>query len=378
MPGKRRRRGWGFVQKPRTAGGRFEASYMHVHEGTPTRFRAPKTFGTRMAAEAWLHSERVLIDQGGWTPPKQREKAAQRSSLTLAEFAEVALASRTLEPTTRSEYKRLLDSRITPRLGSHAIVAITADELDEWWQDLGSTYEASRAAAWNLLKSLLRDAVEREVIPMSPAENPRFKRYGRRPPRRPITLLTVSEIETGTAKLPDYYALGLPIMAWCALRFAELSELRVKDIEDGPKGMVIHVRRSAPLVDGKPVVKDGTKTDAGIRDVWVPSPLAERIRDRLRAIDSSPNTFVVSNFRGNRLPRATFTKQFKKALPPAKAEMHVHALRHTGAVFAAWAGATTAELQERLGHATMEMAALYQHVAEGRQRAIAQKMSDLS
>ncbi|MEP9394372.1 site-specific integrase [Gordonia sp. VNK1] len=211
----------------------------------------------------------------------------------------------------------------------------------------------------------------------SPAENPRFKRHGRRPPRRPITLLTVSEIESGTAKLPEYYALGLPLMAWCSFRFAELSELRVKDIEDGPRGMVIHVRRSAPLVNGKPKVKDGVKSDAGVRDVWVPSPLAEQIRNRLKVIDNSPNTFVVSNHRGDRLPRSTFTKQFKKVLPPAKAEMHVHALRHTGAVFAAWAGATTAELQERLGHATMEMAALYQHVAEGRQQAIAERMSDL-
>lgn len=365
------------MQKPRTPGGRFEASYMHVFNGTPTRFRAPKTFATRMAAEAWLHTERNLIDQGGWTPPKVRERAASRSSLTLTEFAEVALAGRTLEPTTRSEYKRLLDSRIIPGLGTHAVAAITADELDEWWQGLGTAHRASRAAAWNLLKSLLRDAVEREVIPMSPAENPRFKRYGKRPPRRPITLLTISEIEAGTARLPEYYALALPLMAWCALRFAELSELRVKDIEDTPKGMVIHVRRSAPLVDGKPQVKDGAKTDAGVRDVWVPSHLADQIRDRLRVIDKSPNTFVVSNLRGDRLPRATFTKQFKKVLPPAKADMHVHALRHTGAVFAAWAGASTAELQERLGHATMEMAALYQHVAEGRQQTIAEKMGEL-
>lgn len=365
------------MQKPRTPGGRFEASYMHVYQGTPTRFRAPKTFATRMAAEAWLHTERVLIDQGGWTPPKERARVDQRSSLTLAEFAEAALASRTLEPTTRSEYKRLLDSRINPGLGSQAIIGITVDDLDEWWQGLGTTHKASRAAAWNLLKSLLRDAVERAILPMSPAENPRFKRYGKRPSRRPITLLTISEIESGTAKLPEYYALALPLMAWCALRFAELSELRVKDIEDTPEGMVIHVRRSAPLVDGKPQVKDGAKTDAGVRDVWVPSPLADQIRDRLRVIDKSPSTFVVSNFRGDRLPRATFTKQFKKVLPPAKADMHVHALRHTGAVFAAWAGASTAELQERLGHTTMEMAALYQHVAEGRQREIAERMSNL-
>ncbi|WP_461666530.1 tyrosine-type recombinase/integrase [Gordonia sputi] len=229
--------------------------------------------------------------------------------------------------------------------------------------------------AWNLLKSLLKEAVEREIITTNPADSPRFKRYGKRPNRRQIVLLTPAEITETAAKLPSYYAIALPIMAWCALRYAEVSELRVKDIDDGPDGMVIHVRRSAPLVDGVPVVKQGSKSDAGTRDVWVPPDLAVAIRQRLENIVKGPNTLVVTNFRGDRLPRATFTKAFKAALPTAKSEMHVHALRHTGAVLAAQAGASTAELMERLGHTTAEMAMFYQHVASGRQRTISESMS---
>lgn len=98
------------------------------------------------------------------------------------------------------------------------------------------------------------------------------------------------------------------------------------------------------------------------------------IREHLQTIGKHPNTLVVTNFRGERQPRATFTKAFKAALPPAKSEMHVHALRHTGAVLAAHAGASTAELQERLGHATADMAAFYQNVAAGLQRAISERM----
>nr|EMP14527.1 hypothetical protein ISGA_78 [Gordonia sp. NB41Y] len=375
MPSKRRRRGWGYVRAPRSASCRFAASYMHIHDGTLTRFNAPKTFDTRMAAEAWLHKERQLIDQGTWTPPAERAKVAARSSIRLREFTEDALAGRRLEPTTRSNYKRLWETRIEPGLGDFVVRDITADDLQEWWRNLGVEYEASRAHAWNLLKSLLKEAVEREIITSNPADNPRFKRYGKRTTRRQIILLTPTEISETAAKLPSYYAIALPIMAWCALRYAEVSELRVKDIDDGPDGMVIHVRRSAPLVDGVPVVKQGSKSDAGTRDVWVPPDLAVAIRQRLKIIDKGPNTLVVSNFRGDRLPRATFTKAFKAALPSTKAEMHVHALRHTGAVLAAQAGASTAELQERLGHTTADMAALYQHVAAGRQREISERMS---
>ncbi|WP_079931765.1 site-specific integrase [Gordonia sp. i37] len=350
---------------------------MHIHDGTLTRFNAPKTFDTRMAAEAWLHKERQLIAQGAWTPPAERAKAAARSSIRLRDFADDALAGRRLEPTTRSNYKRLWETRIEPGLGDFVVRDITADDLQEWWRNLGVEHEASRAHAWNLLKSLLKEAVEREIITSNPADNPRFKRYGKRPTRRQIILLTPTEISETAAKLPSYYAIALPIMAWCALRYAEVSELRVKDIDDGPDGMVIHVRRSAPLVDGVPVVKQGSKSDAGTRDVWVPPDLAAAIRQHLKNVEEQPNTLVVTNFRGDRLPRATFTKAFKAALPPAKSEMHVHALRHTGAVLAAQAGASTAELMDRLGHVSPGMAMAYQHIVSGRQRTISNDMSKL-
>ena len=376
MPKKdKRRRSWGYIREPRYPGCRWAASYMHIHNGTLKRFNAPHTFISDVEAAGWLSKERRLIDQEVWTPPADREKANARSSLLLRDFAEDALAGRRLEPTTRSNYKRLWDTRIEPGLGDMIVRDITADDLQKWWRGLGGEYEASRAHAWNLLKSLLKEAVEREIITTSPADSPRFKRYGKRPNRRQIILLTPAEITETAAKLPSYYAIALPIMAWCALRYAEVSELRVKDIDDGPDGMVIHVRRSAPLVDGVPVVKQGSKSDAGTRDVWVPPDLAVAIRQRLENIVKAPNTLVVTNFRGDRLPRATFTKAFKAALPTAKSEMHVHALRHTGAVLAAQAGASTAELQERLGHTTADMAALYQHVAAGRQREISERMS---
>ena len=54
-----------------------------------------------------------------------------------------------------------------------------------------------------------------------------------------------------------------------------------------------------------------------------------------------------------------------------------HDLRHTGATFAAQVGATTAELQARLGHSTSVAAQLYQHAAKDRDRQIAERLSRL-
>lgn len=70
---------------------------------------------------------------------------------------------------------------------------------------------------------------------------------------------------------------------------------------------------------------------------------------------------------------------FLKAKKAAgRSDLRWHDLRHTGATLAAQAGATTAELQARLGHSTAAASQLYQHAAKGRDRAIADALSRLA
>lgn len=48
------------------------------------------SFGDKMAAEAWLNDERILIDRGEWKPRKVREREerlARQRTITLAEWA---------------------------------------------------------------------------------------------------------------------------------------------------------------------------------------------------------------------------------------------------------------------------------------------------
>jgi len=69
---------------------------------------------------------------------------------------------------------------------------------------------------------------------------------------------------------------------------------------------------------------------------------------------------------------------FAKARKAARREdLKWHDLRHTGATMAAQVGATTAELQARLGHSTSVAAQLYQHAAKDRDRQIAERLSKL-
>jgi hypothetical protein len=51
--------------------------------------------------------------------------------------------------------------------------------------------------------------------------------------------------------------------------------------------------------------------------------------------------------------------------------LHLHDLRHSGLTLVATSGATTKELMKRGGHASATAALRYQHIADGRDREIA-------
>ncbi|MFJ6165796.1 tyrosine-type recombinase/integrase [Micromonospora orduensis] len=53
---------------------------------------------------------------------------------------------------------------------------------------------------------------------------------------------------------------------------------------------------------------------------------------------------------------------------------HFHDLRHTGNTLAAASGASTRELMQRMGHASMRAALIYQHATSERDREIASAM----
>ena len=59
-------------------------------------------------------------------------------------------------------------------------------------------------------------------------------------------------------------------------------------------------------------------------------------------------------------------------------DLRWHDLRHSGAVLAAAAGATLAELMARLGHSTPGAALKYQHAVAGSDHAVAERLSKLA
>ena len=72
-------------------------------------------------------------------------------------------------------------------------------------------------------------------------------------------------------------------------------------------------------------------------------------------------------------------KVYRRARKVAgREDLRWHDLRHTGATMAAQAGATLAELMNRLGHSDVKAALIYQHAAAGRDAEIARRLSAMA
>lgn len=179
--------------------------------------------------------------------------------------------------------------------------------------------------------------------------------------------------------MPARLTLMVLMAAWCALRYGELTELRRGDIDT--RNGVIRVRRAVVSTKGGFVVK-APKSSAGNRDVHIPPHLLPAVRTHLlehTAPGPDGLLFPAAGDPLQHLRQSTFIKSYYPAREAAgRPDLRFHDLRHTGAVLAAQAGGTLAELMARLGHSTPAAAMRYQHAAKGRDKAIAARLSEMA
>ena len=261
-----RRRSWGTLRAMRN--GRIQASYIY-DDGR--RYYATHTYDNRMDAEAWLASERRLIELGEWTPPESRAVAKADAGTTLRDYANRWMEQRDLTPKTRALYRDLLNGRILPALGDEIMRAVTPADVRAWWVGLGKDTPTRNTHAYQLLKAIFNTAREDRVVTENPCQ---IKTAGKPPKAREVQALTPAELIKVAESAPEAYRAAVPVAAWCGLRFGELIELRRKDVHDVDGRMTLKIRRAATRVDNKLVIGP-PKTDAGVRDVTVPPHVAE-------------------------------------------------------------------------------------------------------
>lgn len=230
------------------------------------------------------------------------------------------------------------------------------------------------AQAYRLLHTILAQAVTDGLIATNPARVKGASTVDH-PERLPLTPEEVSALAEAIA--PRYRAAVL-VAAWSGLRPGEVFALRRGDVD--PEARTVTVRRTLEEVPGEPLGFGEPKTRAGRRTVSVPASVARDLAEHL-ATYTAPSTEALVFGRPDGRPIRSGDRA--RALRPAREaigrpDVTWHHLRHTGATLAAQAGATSAELQRRIGHSDPRAAAIYQHAGAERDRWIADRLESLT
>lgn len=355
----------GFGRLRQLPSGRWQTAYTGPDGSL---HKAARTYAARVDAEGWLAGERRKIDLGTWG-------AVERSDgITLRAYAAQWLAQRQLRPRTRALYESMLDRLILPDLGDAKLVTLTPAQVRAWHTGLGTERPTRNAHAYALLHAICATAVQDEVLDANPC---RIRAAMQTKRRRDVDILTPAQVDKLAGKMPARLRASVLLASWCGLRWGETSELRRGDVSADCG--VLHIRRAVTYRSKKFYVGE-PKTSAGIRDVAVPPHIRPMLKAHLKNhVSRAADSLLFGDEDGTHLRADRYRVHWEKARTQiGKPNLRVHDLRHVGAVLAAQSGATTAELMHRLGHTTPEMALRYQHVAEGRDAEIAERLSKLA
>ncbi|HZL80835.1 MAG TPA: hypothetical protein VFC06_02665 [Demequina sp.] len=110
MATRQKRRDFGSVRQVQPSG-RWQASYLNPQDKS-RRINAPTTYAKEDRAEAWLSSERSLIEKGIWTSPLERAAA----SVTVEVFGREWLDEHRVRESTRVLYSDRLEDHVFPHL----------------------------------------------------------------------------------------------------------------------------------------------------------------------------------------------------------------------------------------------------------------------
>lgn len=350
--------------------GRFQARFSHSGKS------ASHVVDTRQAARAWLERQAKAAASGTWEPPARAAESRGQGGPKFSDYAERWMASRTLAPSTRADYGRMLDRHLLPVFGGQRLGNITVADVREWHDGFKVDKPTARARTYGLLRSIFQSAWRDDIIDNNPC---RIWGAGTVKRRSRTELPTPAQVVELADEMPTTkYRLMVLIAATCGLRFGELTELRIKDVVVNKSSARIRVRRAVTRVEGEFIV-GVPKSEAGVRDVVVPNGVRDEFLAYVEQLDGKPNSLI---FAGSRTGAHMRPSTLYKVFYPARDRVGLpglrwHDLRHFAGTTASRSGATLVDVQQYLGHSTVAAAMKYQHAANESSERIAGKMAEV-
>ena len=294
---------------------------------------------------------------------------------TVKEYAELWLRltkTGMVSENTEAYLRARLKNHVYPYIGSVRIRDVRASHILNVVKQCSDKSRGLQSALLGNLRAIFNAAVDDGLILRSPV---------------PLTLraggVSTAETEALTsAQLSEFLEKTRDLSIWPAIyaisqtgmRRGEVAGLLWSDVDT--ENLVIHIRRHAVTdVSGRVEVKEGAKTDAGVRDIPITRTFALWLKER-RSTASS--VFVFPNRGGGCYSGGAFTSAWRTATSRVDFPARPHQLRHTYITTLFEAGLDIKEIQRVVGHADPSVTLrVYTHYREAqRSQSTAKKVRE--
>lgn len=325
-----------------------------------------RTFTVKRDAERFALKVENDIAEGATTAPLVRRVP------TVAQVVEASLeASRPgLKERTHRSYVSIYRNRVLPTFGKRKVTEVTRADVQAWVVALTGEGLAPQTVhhCYVALKKAFRYAQDDRLISYNPCDSIRLPKNADTHDFAPV-FLTAAQVEALAQELDsrhgasDPYGLLVRFAAYTGLRAAEITGLRVRDVN--LRAGHVEVRQTLQRLDGEwkvgtPKSRRSTR-EVPILDNALLAPLREYLfahpnranPDALLWPGRMPGTHVVDYSRV--FDVASFRRNYLR--PALRAldmpEMRFHDLRHTYASLMLAAGFQPYEVSRWMGHASL-------------------------
>lgn len=315
-----------------------------------------KTFDRKVDAQRWLANQNAARVTSAYVEPR-------RGETPLSAVAEEWTATWTdLEPKTRVGYRSILNQHVLPAFGSTPVGRLKPEAIQTWINALADRRAPNTVRrVMDVLRNVLRLAVERRYISASPADPVKLPKKGGRRRTIDIAPLTHAQLDVVANAMPTpTYTLAVRTAAYMGLRAGELWALRRDDV-DLLRGVLrvdealkeVTAEQSAGLppenVLTPSLIIGPTKTHA-IRTLPIPAGLRTDLAEYLAGVlpgGHGPRAFIFTTPTGEPVRHNLF---YKRVFSPVAPSTRFHDLRHTCAAWLIEAGAHPLAVMQYLGH----------------------------
>ena len=324
--------------------GRYRARWRE-YPGGPQR---SKHFDRKIDAENHLVKTQHDLLTGAYIDPK-------KARTTVEEYYEVWRPRQPWRPSTRATVESTFDNHVIPTFGDRPLVSIRRGDLESWAAGLEL---APGTAGVTLQKfgTMLEAAVMDGLLASNPAR-------GARRPRvefKPVTPLTLEELNALRSAAPPWFRVAVTLGAAAGLRQGEATGLTIDRLNLLGRTLTVD-RQLAISVTGE-LTFAPPKTPRSFRKVPLADIALDQLALHLRENGTGADGLVLHED-GRPLHRQRFGRVWRSLRTQANLPtVRFHDTRHTFASTLLSGGVSVAAAADYLGHSPAMLLSTYAHL----------------